>query len=272
MKKTNEIKKIVRQRYAKIAKENSSCCALTQSCCKTVSALDISKKIGYTEKEIRAVPKDANLSLGCGNPLAFASIKRGDVVLDLGSGAGLDVLLAARKVGMKGKVIGVDMTPEMIEKARTNAQKGGYKNVEFRLGEIENLPVADNSIDVIISNCVINLSPNKRKVFQEAFRVLKPGGKIIVADIMLEKELPTVIKNSVEGYLSCLSGATRKKKYIEIIKKSGFQDVTILEETTFPIESMVNEPTAQTRINKLVNSVLSVKISASKPLVVDKHR
>ncbi|HCJ66520.1 MAG TPA: arsenite S-adenosylmethyltransferase, partial [Elusimicrobia bacterium] len=172
--KKEKIKKIVREGYAKIAKQGSSCCVPAHSCCGSTNlAEDISERIGYRKGELKAVPEGANLGLGCGNPIALASLKKGETVLDLGAGAGLDCFLAANKVGKKGKVIGIDMTPEMIAKAKRNAQKGNYQNVEFRLGEIENLPVADNFVDVVISNCVINLSPDKEKVFREAFRVLK---------------------------------------------------------------------------------------------------
>ncbi|HIE18626.1 TPA: arsenite methyltransferase [Candidatus Bathyarchaeota archaeon] len=205
----------------------------------------------------------------------LASLKEGEVVLDLGSGAGLDCFLAANKVGEKGKVIGVDMTPEMIDKARENARKGNYRNVEFRLGEIENLPVADNTVDVIISNCVINLSSNKRRVFKEAFRVLKPGGRIMISDIVLLKELPKAIKKSVKAYIGCLSGAMIKDKYIEIMKEAGFKEVKILEETHFPMEFMVNDPTAKAvmensdisieSIKNIVHSVVSIKVYGIKP-------
>jgi SAM-dependent methyltransferase len=163
--------------------------------------------------------------LGCGNPVALASLKKGEVVLDLGSGAGFDAFLAANQVGETGRVIGVDMTPEMLEAARGNAEKGGYKNVEFRLGEIENLPVDDSSIDVIISNCVINLSPDKAAVFKEAYRALKPGGRLMVSDIVLLGELPESVRNSPEAYVSCIAGASMKSDYMKMIKNAGFKNV-----------------------------------------------
>ncbi len=265
--------------YAKIAKNETSCCIPSQSCCGSGEvAIDISKKIGYTEEEIGSTPEGANLGLGCGNPVAHASLEEGEVVLDLGSGAGFDCFLSAKKVGKKGKVIGVDMTPEMIERARENARKGGYENVEFRLGEIENLPVADNSVDVVISNCVINLSPDKKRVFKEIYRVLKPGGRFIISDIVLLKELPDFIKNSVKAYVGCLSGAVMKEEYIKIIKSAGLREVKIIDEIPFPIELMVNDATAQAVMEKLVipvekikeieNSVLSIKVSGIK--LIDK--
>jgi SAM-dependent methyltransferase len=212
--KGKNMKKIVKESYAKIAAMNSSCCAENSCCSGAKLAEVISKKIGYKEEELKTVPEGVNLGLGCGNPVALASLKEGETVLDLGSGAGFDCFLAANKVGKDGRVIGVDMTPEMIEKARENAKKGNYESVEFRVGEIESLPVADNSIDIIISNCVINLSPDESKVFQEAFRVLKPSGRLIVSDIVLLKELPDVIKRSIEAYIGCLSGAMMKNKYL----------------------------------------------------------
>jgi len=266
-----KIQKIVREGYSKIAKQDSSC-----PCCGgTDLAEDISRKIGYTEKQLKAVPEGTNLGLGCGNPVALASLKEGETVLDLGSGPGLDCFLAANKVGKNGKVIGIDMTPEMIEKARKNAKKGNYRNVEFRLGEIEKLSVASDFIDVVISNCVINLSPDKRKVFQEAFRVLKPGGRLMISDVVLLKELPDSIKNSLEAYVGCLTGAIRKDKYIETIKAVGFQNVKIVEETSFPLECMANDPTAKAimknlrtspqEIKEIVNAVVSIKVYGVKP-------
>lgn len=273
--KQEKIKKIVREGYAKIAEQDSCCCAREKSCCASIDlAQDISQKIGYTEEELQSVPDGANLGLGCGNPVALASLKEGEIVLDLGSGAGFDCFLAANKVGENGKVIGVDMTPEMLKRAKEAATKNGYKNLEFRLGEIENLPVADNSVDVIISNCVINLSPDKERVFKEAFRVLKPGGRMMVSDIVLLKELPDVIKESVEAYVGCLSGAIMKDRYIQAMEMAGFQEVKMIDETSFPVECMANDPTAKAitanlgispeELIELANSVVSIKIQAAK--------
>lgn len=240
----DKAKKTVREGYDKIAKQDDSCC--TSSCCSgTNSAQDISSRIGYTEQDLKAVPEGANLGLGCGNPVALASLKEGQVVLDLGSGAGFDCFLAARKVGKRGKVIGVDMTPAMVEKARENAEKGEYNNVEFRLGEIENLPVADSSVDVVISNCVVNLSPDKKRVFREVFRVLKPGGRMVVSDIVLLKPLPDCIKDSVEAYVGCLSGAMIRDEYIQAINSAGFSRVEVVGETSFSLDCMRNDPTAK---------------------------
>jgi ubiquinone/menaquinone biosynthesis C-methylase UbiE len=230
--------------------------------------------IGYSEDEMTAVPEGANLGLGCGNPTAMASLKEGETVLDLGAGAGFDCFLAANKVGKKGKVIGVDMTPEMVDKARANAKKGKYTNVEFRLGEIENLPAADNSVNVIISNCVINLALNKKRVFEEAFRVLSPEGRLMVSDIVLLSELPESIRKNVEAYAGCISGAEIKDKYIELIREAGFQEVKIIEEKTYPLEYIISESTTQEiiksldmsleEIKKVATSVVSVKVSAVK--------
>jgi ubiquinone/menaquinone biosynthesis C-methylase UbiE len=207
--------------------------------------------------------------------VALASLAEGETVLDLGCGAGLDCFLAANKVGKRGKVIGVDMTPEMIDKARENAEKGGYGNVEFRLGEIENIPAADNSADVVISNCVINLSPDKSRVFAEAFRVLKPGGRLMVSDIVLREELPDFIRNSVAAYVGCIAGAMLKDEYLETIREAGFQDVRVLDEVAFPIEWVINDPAAKTIIDKLdlaedkvrdaAGSVVSIKVQGTKP-------
>ena len=276
--KETEIKKVVRDGYAQIAKQQSCCCGPSSSCCGGGASLvkDISKRMGYSDEDLKSVPEDANLGLGCGNPIALASLVEGETVLDLGSGAGLDCFLAASRVGKSGRVIGVDMTPEMIDKARENAQKDGYENIEFRLGEIENLPVADNSVDVIISNCVINLSPDKARVFREAFRVLRPGGRLMVSDITLLKELPDFIRDPVAAYVGCLSGALMKDEYLSVIKEAGLQEVRVVDEAIFPVEFMANDPTARAIIDQLgitadkikdiASSVVSIKVQGIKPL------
>ena len=213
--------KIVREAYGKIAQGQQSCGCGTCG----PDAREFAKSIGYSDGELAVIPDEANLALSCGNPTALASLKEGEVVLDLGSGAGFDCFLAAAKVGPKGKVIGVDMTPEMIEKARSNAKKSRVENVEFRLGEIENLPVGDNFLDVVISNCVINLSADKSRVFQEIYRVLKPGGRIAISDIALLKELPRKIRESMEAYVGCVGGAVLINDYRRIVEAAGLQDV-----------------------------------------------
>jgi arsenite methyltransferase len=275
--KEEKVKKMVREGYAKIAKEEKSCCSALTSCsCNAPSVSEeVSKRIGYTDAEIGSVPQGANLGLGCGNPVALASLTKGQTVLDLGSGAGFDCFLAANKVGKSGRVIGVDMTPEMIDKARANARKGKYENVEFRLGEIENLPVADGTVDVVISNCVINLSLDKQRVFDEAFRVLKPKGRLMISDIVLLKKLPEIIRKSVQAYVGCISGAEMKSKYLQMIEDAGFQQVRVIEENCFPVENMVNDPTAKAivktakipaeEVEKVANTVASVKVSGLKP-------
>ena len=269
-----DIKQVVREEYAKIAVQSGSCCCSASSCCgNDNSAQVMSKAIGYSDDEMNTVPEGANLGLGCGNPVAIASLKEGEIVLDLGSGAGFDCFLAANAVGNEGKVIGVDMTPEMIARARENADKGGYTNVEFRLGEIENLPVADSSVDVIISNCVVNLSPEKSRVFAETFRVLKPGGRVMVSDIVLLKALPNEVLESVEAYVSCIAGAALKDKYIEAMKTAGFKDIEIMGETPMAFEYLAStsaegepkEETAQLANAMITDSVVSMKISAVKP-------
>ncbi|MFC2058094.1 arsenite methyltransferase [Chloroflexota bacterium] len=273
--KDETIKQKVRESYADIARQNNSCCASASTCCGGSGlAHTISKKIGYTDEEMKAVPSDANLGLGCGNPIALASLSEGETILDLGSGAGFDCFLAANIVGDKGRVIGVDMTPEMVDKARSNAQKGNYKNVEFRLGEIENIPAADSSVDVVISNCVINLSPDKERVFKEAFRVLKPGGRLMVSDIVLLEELPEFIRNSIAAYVGCVAGAILKDEYLKMIREAGFTEVSIIDESVFSIDCIANDPTAKEIIdmagvslekaNNIANSVVSIKVSGVK--------
>ena len=275
MKESEDLKKAVKSGYARVALLGVSCCGGESACCGGPStAEDLSRKIGYTNEELRVAPDGANLGLGCGNPVALASLREGEVVLDLGSGAGFDCFIAAAKVGGTGKVIGVDMTPEMIEKARQNAQKGQFENVEFRLGEIEKIPVSDAGVDVVISNCVINLSPDKEQVFKEAFRVLKPGGRLMVSDMVLLKELPQVIRQSVEAYVGCISGAAMKEEYLAAIEAAGFQTIKIVGEDIYPIELMTADPIAQAiytdlqlsseAVKDLSSSVASIKVSAIK--------
>jgi len=273
--KEEETKKVVREGYARIAKQGGSCCSPASSCCGSTTDLtqDISKKIGYTEEELTSVPDGANLGLGCGNPVALASLREGETVLDLGAGAGFDCFLAADKVGKNGRVIGVDMTPEMIEKARENVKKGDYGNVEFRLGEIENLPVADNSVDAVISNCVINLAPDKRRVFREAYRVLKPGGRLMVSDIVLLKELPDFIRNSIAAYIGCVAGAVMKDEYLGAIKAAGFQETRVIDETP---DNWVSDDVAarefaeslkitSEELKEVASSVISIRVQGIKP-------
>lgn len=273
MKMEKDIRQAVREGYAKIALQSGSCCGSASSCCDNVNSAQVmSRAIGYSDNEMNAVPEGTNLGLGCGNPVAIASLKEGEIVLDLGSGAGFDCFLAANAVGNKGKVIGVDMTPEMITRARENADKGGYTNVEFRLGEIENLPVPDSYVDVIISNCVVNLSPEKSRVFTEAFRVLKPGGRVMVSDIVLLKTLPDEVRNSIEAYVSCIAGAALKGEYIEAMKMAGFKDIEIVEETPVSFEYLAStlaegetkKETTQPANVMVMDSVVSMKISAVK--------
>jgi len=238
-----EIKQIVKENYSKIASSKRCSCSCAE-------ANQISKSIGYNDEEINNVP-EANLGLGCGNPTALASINKGDTVLDLGCGAGFDAFLASKKVEESGKVIGVDFSEEMIAKAKQNSEKYGYKNTEFRYGDIEDLPIEDSSIDVIISNCVINLAPDKNKVFKESYRVLKKGGKMFVSDIVLLGNLTEEQKQNKELISGCVSGALQKEKYIEIITNVGFK-VKILGEDKeisksqyqgIPLESLKIEAT-----------------------------
>jgi arsenite methyltransferase len=275
--KRENIKTIVKEAYGDIAKQGRVGCGPATSCCGSTDVDQaMSRTVGYSSVDLRGVPTGADLGLGCGNPIALASVREGETVLDLGSGAGLDVFLAAGKVGKTGKAIGVDMTPAMIERARDNAARGHYENVEFRLGEIEDLPVDDETIDIAISNCVINLSPDKPGVFREAFRVLRPGGRLMISDIVLLEELPDPVKRSVEAYVGCVAGAMRKEEYIGAIRAAGFQDIQILQESSFPLEYLANDPTARAIIEdsnlppekrrEIAGSVVSLSVSAIKPI------
>ena len=268
-----ELKDIVKEQYTAIAEQDketnmSSCCGAGGCSTEVYNIMsdDYTKMDGYNA--------DADLGLGCGLPTEFAQIKEGDTVIDLGSGAGFDCFLASRETGDTGKVIGVDITPEMVAQAKKNAEKGKYKNVEFKIGEIENLPIETNSIDLIISNCVINLSNQKEQIFKESFRVLKPNGRIMISDIILLNDLPKYVKNSFEGHIACLAGAVRKEDYINAISKAGFTEINIDKQTHFPIELMLNDPIAikiieennlsKQEIENIANSVASISISAKR--------
>ncbi|MBS7619627.1 arsenite methyltransferase [Candidatus Bathyarchaeota archaeon] len=269
--KKEEIRKKVRESYSQIAQRNLSCCTSSPSCCGKGEAPKIILPSGYSESDLESVPEEAKLSLGCGNPIIFSSIRGGETVVDLGSGFGLDCLIASRKVGENGKVIGVDMTPEMINKARINATRAGYSNVEFRLGEIENLPIADNVADVVISNCVINLSPDKERVFQEAYRILKPGGRILVSDIVFQNEPPRRIRENLRAYVECIGGAILKEDYLSMIRKAGFQEVKVLDEKRMIDDSGVEEEYANEfeislkDARKVAESLLSITVYGLKP-------
>jgi len=257
-----KIKSSVRERYGEIARESASCCG--GSCCGgTDDPEGISSRLGYSAGELKAVPDGANLGLGCGNPTAVGAIAEGETVADLGSGGGLDCFLAARRVGPAGRVIGVDMTPDMITRARSNAEKAGYENVEFRLGEIEHLPIADGVVDLVISNCVINLSTDKPSVFAEACRVLKSGGRLMISDIVLDGELPDAVKDDDDAYCACISGAVRREDYLEMIRKAGFKHIEIVSEAPFIDELVVSAGNEETAVPKGV--VVSVNVSALKP-------
>jgi len=231
-KKNEKIKQHVKKHYAELAK-GTSCCDVS-TCCGSSSKTSFAKIIGYSDEELESLPDSVvGTVAGCGNPTAMADLKEGEVVLDLGSGGGIDAFLAAKKVGSKGNVIGVDMTEEMVQLAKENAEKMKAENVEFRLGEIENLPLEDEMVDVIISNCVINLSPDKDKVFREAFRVLKPGGRLLISDIVTQGELPKEIRENLEMWAACVAGALDEKDYIQKIMDAGFEKVEVIAKNDF---------------------------------------
>jgi SAM-dependent methyltransferase len=257
------MKEVVKEAYGKIASGKG------ESCCTTP---EFAKLIGYSGEDIKVIPQGADMSLGCGNPTALAGLKEGEAVLDLGSGGGIDCFLAASKVGPGGKVVGVDMTPEMIERARENARKANIKNVEFRLGEIEDIPVEDGSVDVVISNCVINLSPDKPKVFREVYRVLKPGGRIAISDIALLKELPKKIRESIEAYIGCIAGAITMEEYRKAVEASGLEDVRVtVKGDSSCIAPDTKDPIARTILSALWEGetlddyVASVAVEGRKP-------
>jgi len=266
-----DMRKKVQEKYGQIAVSAGSCCGPANAgCCSTSpSAEDLSAGVGYSVKELASIPEGANLGLGCGNPVALASLQPGETVLDLGSGGGIDCFLAARRVGPEGRVIGVDMTAEMIHLARENAEKSDLKNVEFRLGEIENLPVQDRAIDAVISNCVINLSPDKERVFREIYRVLKPGGRVMVSDIVLDGELPAKVKDSVAAYTGCIGGALKRDDYLAAIAKAGFSDVQVVAEDRVPVDLWADFPEeaktlSREEIKTALGLIASIKVAAKK--------
>lgn len=263
MENKNVIRDAVRERYSQIAGSGpiaaKSCCG--PDCCSPQEDFDIqSFKLGYSSEELKQVPEGANLGLGCGNPQAIAALKPGETVVDLGSGAGFDAFLAAKQVGETGQVIGVDMTPAMISKARNNAEKVNLSQVEFRLGEIENLPVADKTADVIISNCVINLSPEKPKVFKEAFRILKHGGRLAISDVVALKELPEHIKSDLALYSGCVAGASSISALTKMMEEAGFSNIRIN-----PKEESKEVIREWDQNNSFSDLIISATIEAVKP-------
>ncbi len=254
-----KIKDAVKKRYGKIATTDCSTCSASSCCSSSCDSCDtppqyVAWKIGYSPDDIHDVPEESVLGLGCGNPVAVANLKEGETVLDLGSGGGIDVFLASKKVGPTGKVIGVDMTQEMVTRAQTTATKHDYQNVEFRLGEIENLPVADESVDVIISNCVINLAPDKLAVFKEAYRVLKPTGRLMVSDLVTRGDLPEAVKKSFEAWAGCIAGALEQDDYLDKIKQAGFKTVKVLSVKPYTIELS----------SQLMGKIVSLQVEAHK--------
>ncbi len=273
------IRKMVRDQYGQVALGRGSCCGRPETpacgCGGDAGARPQSRTRGYSDEQIASVPEGANLGLGCGNPVALAALQKGQTVLDLGSGAGFDCFLAARAVGPGGRVIGVDMTPEMLDKARRNAETGGYTNVSFRLGEIEHLPVADASVDVVISNCVINLSPDKPRVFAETLRVLRPAGRLMISDIVLLKPLPDALRDSVSAYVGCVAGAVLRDDYLNMLRAAGFEEVTVRNETAWAEDLPTQDPLVasileETRLTPeaatdIGRSIVSIQVSARRP-------
>jgi len=258
---SDDIRTVVREKYGALAESktgDAGCCGGAGCGCG-----DVLQEIGYTDDQAAAIPEGANLGLGCGNPLAHAGTRPGETVLDLGSGAGIDCFLAAREVGERGRVIGVDMTPSMIDRARASAAKGGYSNVEFRLGEIEHLPVADASVDLVISNCVINLSPDKPGVFREAFRALTPGGRMLVSDLVLLRPLAPELQKSVDLYVGCIAGASLEQDYLAMMREAGFENVEIVDRSGYTVGA--DSLPAGGVERDAFDAVASVKVRAWKP-------
>jgi SAM-dependent methyltransferase len=257
---TTDVRSVVREKYGAVAEGRAGVAGCCSSPREAEAAL---ATLGYSAEQAAAIPEGANLGLGCGNPLAWAGVVPGETVLDLGSGAGIDCFLAARETGPTGRVIGVDMTPPMIEKARANAARAGFSNVEFRLGEIEHLPVADASVDVVISNCVVNLSPDKPRVFREALRALRPGGRLLVSDLVLVRPLDEVLRRNVELYCGCVAGAAERHDYLRMIHEAGFADVEVVAEGAYTVGSEGLPEGSPERA--AFDSVTSIKVRARRP-------
>ncbi len=267
------IREAVRDRYSALAKSKErSCCGSQTVDISLLSGEGITRLAGYTDKQLESLPDEVKgISAGCGNPVAIANLRKGQAVLDLGSGGGIDVFLAAKKVGEKGIAIGVDATPEMIFRARESAMKMNIRNVEFRLGEIEHLPVADESIDVVISNCVINLSPDKDQVFRDVFRVLKPGGKLAISDIVTLGELPEKVVRDIASWTGCIAGALAEEEYLKKIRNAGFVDVEVMSKhvyTADEIKDVLSSCAIKMDgkiLEQLASKVASAHIAAVKP-------
>lgn len=263
----------VRERYGQIAETSGSCCGPKASPCCGGSEEAMSLHIGYRKKDLEAVPEGADLGLGCGAPIALLELKPGETALDLGSGAGIDAFLAAQEVGPEGRVIGVDMTPQMVERARKNAASAGHGNVEFREGRLEALPVDDGTVDAVTSNCVINLVPDKAAVFEEVARVLKPGGRMVVSDIVLERPLPEAVRTDIAAWVGCISGALRREEYIGLVESAGFGAVEVLKDVDYgaSMEAVGPDQVAEllertgAQRDDLVGTVRSVTFRAVKP-------
>jgi arsenite methyltransferase len=270
------IRRVVRDRYGSIAREGSvGCgCGCGGGGDSPKDLVRLGRTMGYAEKDLAVVPEGTNLGLGCGNPTALASLKRGETVLDLGSGAGFDCFLAAKEVGPDGRVIGVDMTPDMVERARRAAKAGGYRNVEFRLGEIEALPVPDNSVDAVISNCVLNLSPRRDRVFAEVMRVLKPGGRVMISDLISKLSTPLFLAENPEAFAGCLP--VQEDEYLDGLRAAGLEDVEIVKERAYPEDLIVLDPSAKgvlqadaeraRAVREFCGSIRSGLIQGTKPI------
>lgn len=265
------MKNFIKKVYSSIAKTKTKSCCGPISCGSTIP--NVSERIGYTKEELESIPQEANMGLGCGNPVAIASLKEGEVVVDLGSGGGIDVFLAAKKVGESGKVIGIDMTEAMVDKARENAKKTGFKNVEFKLGDIEHIPLETGIASCVISNCVINLAEDKQKVFNEAYRILKLGGRLMISDMVLIADLPEEILKSADMYTGCIAGALKKKDYLGKIRNAGFKEISIIKEDSVCLSdyicsdniiSDIAKDVSEEQKNNINKVVVSIKISARK--------